>query len=126
MDCPTACTALAMFYHRARCAVQAFGLNSLFKVHAVRCTALLSGLSVTQENLLFVCLCPLDILNCTTRRFVCQELFSKFLEFFSLALRLAFRCSVGQFLIMIIAAISEKSSLFFKKNEIFFSGVSRI
>ena len=32
MDSPTACTALSMFYHRVRCAVQAFGLHSLFKV----------------------------------------------------------------------------------------------
>ena len=62
---------------------------------------------------------PLDILNCTTRLSVCQEFFLKNLDFFSPAFRPASHCSVGQFLILIIAAISEMSSKFFpnsKKN----------
>ena len=79
----------------------------------------LSGRSYIQEDSPWFCLCPLDILNCTTRLSVCQEFFLKNLDFFSLALQLALHCSVGQFLILIIAAISEMSSKFFpnsKKN----------
>ena len=75
----------------------------------------LSGRSVIQEDSPWICLCPLDILNCTTWISVCQELFKKFLDFFSLALRLTLHCSVGQFLILIIATISEMSSKFFPK-----------
>ena len=122
MNCPIACTALSMFYHCVRYAVQTFGLDSLYKVHAVRCTALLSGLYVMQEALLGSYLWPLDTLNCTTGLSACQELSEKFLDFFSLALRSVLGCSVVQFLLSIIAAISEKSSTSFKKNKIFFSG----
>ena len=75
--------------------------------------------SYIQEDSPWICLCPLDILNCTTWISVCQEFFSKILDFFSLAYRLVLRCPVVQFLILIIAAISEMSSKFFpnsKKN----------
>lgn len=77
----------------------------------------LSGRSVIQEDLPWICFCPLDILNCTTRLSVCQEFFEKFLDFFSLALQLALHCSVGQFLILIIATISEMSSKFFPNSK---------
>ena len=57
--------------------------------------------------------------------FCLSRVFFKNLDFFSLALRLAFHCSVDQFLILIIAAISEMSSKFFpnsKKNQKKISG----
>nr|DAL46024.1 MAG TPA_asm: hypothetical protein [Caudoviricetes sp.] len=109
-----------MFYHRVRCTVQAFGLDSLVKVQAVRCYPRLPVILRHTRELAMFCRCPLDILNCTTRDFVCQELFSFFLDFFSLALRLALRCPVGHFLILIIAAISKKSRTNFEKIELFF------
>ena len=73
------------------------------------------SVSYIQEDSPWIYLCPLDILNCTTRLSVCQEFFLKNLDFFSLALRLALHWSVGHFLILIIAAISEMSSTFFLK-----------
>ena len=50
---------------------------------------------VTQEDSPWICLCPLDILNCTTGLSACQVFFSKIFEFFSLALRLVLRCPVS-------------------------------
>ena len=70
-----------------------------------------------------ICLCSLDTLNCTTGLSACQELSEKFLDFFLLALRSVLGCSVVQFLLSIIAAISRKSSTSFKKNKIFFRGL---
>ena len=72
---------------------------------------------VIQEGSPWICLCPLDILNCTTWISVCQEFFSKILDFFSLAYRLVLRCPVVQFLIIIIATISEMSSTFFQNSK---------
>ena len=126
MDCPIACTALSMFYHRVRCAVQTFGLDSICKVQGVQCTPILLAFTSFKRTCRGSCLCPLDILNCTIGLSTCQEFSEKFLDFFSLAYRPAVWCSVVQFLIIIIAAISEKSSTYFKKKEIFFSGVSRV
>ena len=106
-----------MFYHCVRCAVQTFGLDSLVKVQ--RCSVLqpISGqFTSCKRTCRESCLWPLDILNCTTGLSACQEFSEKFLEFFLLALRLVLRCPVGQFLLSIIAAISEKSSTSFKKK----------
>ena len=123
MDCPIACTAL---FHilplRPLCGADVRPKFSFQSSMLFGAPAYFRSVYVIQEVLLGSCLWPLDILNCTTGLSACQELSSKFLDFFSLALRPAVWCSVVQFLLSIIAAISEKSSTSFKKNEIFFFG----
>ena len=72
-----------MFYHRARCAVQALGLHSLFKVQGVQCTPVLLVFPSCKGTCCglfsFPCFC---CTHCSILRSACQVLFSSFFWFF--------------------------------------------
>ena len=85
------------------------------RFNAVRCSGLFPVSLRHSRGLAVVCLCPLDILNCTTWISVCQELSEKFLDFFSLGVLPCFACSVVQFLIIRQHMGTNLSSTIFQK-----------